>query len=688
MKRLALLLVLLFALPAFAQQQVPIVSGVVTIDAILQANSKVILNGNVSSVVLVNPRPAGIVTILFAQDSTGSRTVTFGGNIASANLPTITSTANAYTYINLQYDTNSNTWYGISAVGSGGGGGGTPCVTTALSFQYNNAGAFGCVADLTLTGAHTLTLGASGIIAITAGGSITGITAAMLPNTIVYNNQSNTWSTGAQDFSSATSLKVPISASLAPTTAGLFGYDSTNNRFVGGNGTNTSFFTWLTGAPVTGHCPQFSGTAGLLVDSGAACAGTGITGLTTGFIPKASSATAIANSLCDEGITTANVFTCTDSAGAAFSGPIKLSGTTAGADVYTAGTANGHATASTVTVEAPATIATAYEIELPNAAPTAGNTFLSCTAANPAICSFAAGGSGGAPGNATMLAKTANYTTLSTDFSSATTAPTLVYYIISSSTSVTHTLPSSVPTTAGAYEIVENSCASAPFNLILSPNAIALDGSTASIQLSPCQSIMVFSDQANSVYRSSRGSTGPLGTIISTAQVAGASGGNNVTSGGGAQVIIGAVLTVTQPTTVAHVLFHTGVADVVVTDFYMIGIMPFCAATTACVPIATTGPLAGNSTGIGTTGVKNIALTASTIIPPGQYLAISCGVTSIGGAASTWQAQGNSNDFPALPFTGQQSATTCTSAGFPATVTMPAAGAAEINGVPNYTFAP
>lgn len=45
--------------------------------------------------------------------------------------------------------------------------------------------------------------------------------------------------------------------------------------------------------------------------------GGGISGLTTGFIPKAASATSIANSLCDEGITTANTVTCTDTGGIA-----------------------------------------------------------------------------------------------------------------------------------------------------------------------------------------------------------------------------------------------------------------------------------------------------------------------------------------------------------------------------------
>jgi hypothetical protein len=45
-----------------------------------------------------------------------------------------------------------------------------------------------------------------------------------------------------------------------------------------------------------------------------------ISGLTIGFIPKAASATTITNSLCDEAVTTANTFTCANTAGAAFTG--------------------------------------------------------------------------------------------------------------------------------------------------------------------------------------------------------------------------------------------------------------------------------------------------------------------------------------------------------------------------------
>ena len=51
------------------------------------------------------------------------------------------------------------------------GGGGTPCTLTALSLQYNNGGAFGCVPDVTFSTPHTLTVGASGIVDATAAAS-------------------------------------------------------------------------------------------------------------------------------------------------------------------------------------------------------------------------------------------------------------------------------------------------------------------------------------------------------------------------------------------------------------------------------------------------------------------------------------------------------------------------------------
>lgn len=88
---------------------------------------------------------------------------------------------------------------------------GNPCTSTALSFQYNNGGAFGCVADLTyVSGTDTILAGSSANL----------------------------------DFSAAASLKAKIAAGYAPTTSGLFGYDSTAHQWVfGSNGSTVSFLT-------------------------------------------------------------------------------------------------------------------------------------------------------------------------------------------------------------------------------------------------------------------------------------------------------------------------------------------------------------------------------------------------------------------------------------------------------------
>jgi len=54
---------------------------------------------------------------------------------------------------------------------------------------------------------------------------------------IVLDNQANTYSTGAQDFSSATSLTVPTAAGAAPTASGQIAYDSTANQLEYGDAT-------------------------------------------------------------------------------------------------------------------------------------------------------------------------------------------------------------------------------------------------------------------------------------------------------------------------------------------------------------------------------------------------------------------------------------------------------------------
>lgn len=60
-----------------------------------------------------------------------------------------------------------------------------------------------------------------------------------LPSTVVRTDQANTYSTGAQNFTSATSLTVPVSAGAAVTASGQIAYDSTANALeYGSNGTN------------------------------------------------------------------------------------------------------------------------------------------------------------------------------------------------------------------------------------------------------------------------------------------------------------------------------------------------------------------------------------------------------------------------------------------------------------------
>lgn len=82
-----------------------------------------------------------------------------------------------------------------------------PCTTTALSLQYNNAGAFGCVGDFTYN-VHTLTLGASGILDLSAASVTAG-------------------------------FKLPTAAGAAPTADGFDSYNSTIHAQVWGSNGNT-----------------------------------------------------------------------------------------------------------------------------------------------------------------------------------------------------------------------------------------------------------------------------------------------------------------------------------------------------------------------------------------------------------------------------------------------------------------
>jgi hypothetical protein len=94
------------------------------------------------------------------------------------------------------------------------------------------------------TGASTAayqTLPNGAVSYATAGGTFSQAASTDLSDTsaIVLNNQSNTYTTGSQDFSACTLLKLPVIAGTTPTTSGLIEYDSTSDTLeYGSNGVN------------------------------------------------------------------------------------------------------------------------------------------------------------------------------------------------------------------------------------------------------------------------------------------------------------------------------------------------------------------------------------------------------------------------------------------------------------------
>jgi hypothetical protein len=133
---------------------------------------------------------------------------------------------------------------------------------------------------------------------------------------------------GLFDFSAATNLKVPIHAGYTAPAVGEIGYDSTNgNLHTNYVGTDLIIAGFPSASlPTSGHCAQFTeiGAWWEITDAGAPCGsggGSGISGLTAGFIPKAGSATTLtANSHIDDGVTAAATVTITE--------PVNLNCTT------------------------------------------------------------------------------------------------------------------------------------------------------------------------------------------------------------------------------------------------------------------------------------------------------------------------------------------------------------------------
>jgi hypothetical protein len=158
--------------------------------------------------------------------------------------------------------------------------------------------------------------------------------------TTVYTDQSNTFSTGTQDFSAVTLMKLRNSAGLTTSASGDFGFDTTNGNWHGWNGADLIFAPLASGF-VSGHCGQPTTASGkwTIVDAGAACGSGSMTWPSTVGLVRWTSGTAWATSVNDTTALTGQVLTANNGSASTFnstSTPVGNGGAAITAS-YTAG---------------------------------------------------------------------------------------------------------------------------------------------------------------------------------------------------------------------------------------------------------------------------------------------------------------------------------------------------------------
>lgn len=167
---------------------------------------------------------------------------------------------------------SGSTWVALTG---GGGGGGAVSAVSGDGVLVNNISSTGNVV-LTLANAQAHKYWGNNTGA-TGAPSYFSIVQADLPSATVFNNQSNTFSTGTQDFSAVTLFKARVGAALTTSVNGDFGYDTTNkNWHFWGNGVdNINVVTPAASIPTNNHCAQWALVSNVLtlVDSGGACGG-------------------------------------------------------------------------------------------------------------------------------------------------------------------------------------------------------------------------------------------------------------------------------------------------------------------------------------------------------------------------------------------------------------------------------
>ena len=277
-----------------------------------------------------------------------------------------------------------------------------------------------------------------------------------------------------------------------------------------------------------------------------------------------------------------------------------------------------------------------------------------------------ASAAGGAPAWLVQNPETANYSTVSGNYSTTTVAETETIYTISSSTSVTHTLLSSGLPAANSCELVSNSQASVPYDLLLSTNGLTLDGTAyTNYAIGPGESMEICVNSAGTNYVHGRGN-GPTDMIVANQ--------NGFWVGGdglGSIYFIGGVNTFTPATNTVYVYgFHLSNHAKVSNVSYRIGTN----ATENCdFGIYTSN--GANSALLFHTGATSVsagvavktAMAAAGYLAPGDYLAATAcnaGTAVLSSAASATAAQAIWNASGALSW---GTAANAYSSGLPAT---------------------
>jgi len=146
---------------------------------------------------------------------------------------------------------------------------------------------FSAVGIMARTAANTYAgrtlAGTTNRITITNGDGVAGAPTFNLGSLAFQTDQSNTVSTGDQDFGAATSFKIPVATGATPTVSGRIAYDSTANRYkFGANGSTITIPALAEIQPIHANLTALSGLAG---SNNALPIFTGVGTMTLGVVP-------------------------------------------------------------------------------------------------------------------------------------------------------------------------------------------------------------------------------------------------------------------------------------------------------------------------------------------------------------------------------------------------------------------